>query len=200
MIRRAYTKSDDAGERQIYLTRLRKEFPDSRATKMTSGSMNAKDRIGKPFELSFKDAITGKDVRISDLRGKIVVIDFWATWCGPCKAELPKLSAFYKEYKDKGVEVISVSLDYPDKLDVLKQFVASHDMPWLHYYQGNGWDSEFSTGLGISAIPAMFVVDSKGLLVTTEGRGKLEEIVSELIKARDTSNLTTKPAQATAAN
>ena len=69
------------------------------------------DAVGKPFDLEFTEAISGTDISMKGLKGKVVVVDFWATWCGPCVAEMPKMKTLYAEYKDKGVEFIGVSLD-----------------------------------------------------------------------------------------
>ena len=115
-----------------------------------------REAIGKPFELEFTDAIKGETVSIKGLKGKVVVIDFWATWCGPCVAEMPKMKKLYAEYKDKGVEFIGVSLDQPKEqggLDKLKKFVAENEIAWPQYYQGNGWESEFSKSWGINSHP-----------------------------------------------
>jgi thiol-disulfide isomerase/thioredoxin len=185
MLRRAYNQAGDDKEKQVYLDRLNKEFPDARATKEIAGLLHANGTVGKPLALSFKDAMSGKEVSIAGLKGKVVVIDFWATWCGPCKAELPQMAELYHKFNSKGVEFIGVSLDYADKLDTLKQFVSTHDMPWPEYYQGNGWDSEFSTSMGIAAIPAQFVVDADGNLVSIDARGKLEQLIPDLLAKRD---------------
>ncbi|MBK7405680.1 MAG: TlpA family protein disulfide reductase [Phycisphaerales bacterium] len=168
--------------------RLIKDFPDSRTTKYVAGKIRQIEEVGKPFELSFQDAISGETVDLASRKGTIFVLDFWATWCGPCVAEMPHNKELYAQYKDKGVEFIGVSLDQAqDKggLDSLKKFVAENDIPWPQYYQGNYWDSEFSTGWGVNSIPCLFVVDASGNLYSTEARGKLEEILPELIKRRD---------------
>ena len=94
---------------------------------MIKGGRRQHEAIGKPFDLEFTDAIKGSTVSIKGLKGKVVVIDFWATWCGPCVAEMPKMKELYAKYRDQGVEFIGVSLDQPKEqggLDKLKKFVA----------------------------------------------------------------------------
>ncbi len=142
------------------------------------------EAIGKPFELAFKDVATGRDVSVAGLRGKIIVVDFWATWCPPCVAELPENKNIYQRYHDKGVEYIGVSLDYPEADGGKKQlldFLAENKVPWPTYYQGNGPLSEFSTNWGALPIPAYFVIDQNGNLYTTEARGQIEEIIQKLL-------------------
>ena len=122
---------------------------------------------------------------IKNLKGKVVVIDFWATWCVPCVAEIPKLKELYARYRDKGVEFIGVSLDEPKEnggLDKLKTFVREKEIPWPQYYQGRGWESEFFTSWGIDAIPTVFVVDADRKLQSVQARGKLEDLIPSLLK------------------
>jgi alkyl hydroperoxide reductase subunit AhpC len=97
---------------------------------------------------------------------------------------MPEMKKLYEEYKPKGVEFIGVSLDQPkDKggLDKLKKFVSENQITWPQYYQGNGWESEFSRGWGINSIPTMFIVDAAGNLSTTDARGQLETLLPELL-------------------
>lgn len=129
------------------------------------------------------------DTAKADLRGKVVVLDFWATWCGPCVAEMPKMKALYQEYRGQGVEFIGVSLDQPrDKggLDKLKAFVEKNEIAWPQYYQGDGWESEFSSSWEINSIPAVFVIDREGNLHSVDARGKLETMIPELLKKEGT--------------
>jgi thiol-disulfide isomerase/thioredoxin len=175
---------DDA-ERAKIMRRIVEDYPDSDAGKMAKGGLRQADGVGKPFELSFTDAISGKKVSMADLKGKVVVVDFWATWCGPCVAEIPEMKKLYAEYKDRGVEFIGVSLDAPESaggLKKLKDFVAEKGITWPQYYQGNGWQSEFSRSWGITGIPTLFIIDADGNLHSTRARGQLDKLIPELLK------------------
>jgi thiol-disulfide isomerase/thioredoxin len=179
---------DDPAKQRELLNRIQKDYPETRAAKAAGAKLRQVDGVGKPFEISFTDAITGKTIDNKSLKGKVVVVDFWATWCGPCVAEMPKMKQLYGEYKDKGVEFVGISLDAPESeggLDKLKKFVAENQIPWPQYYQGDGWKSEFSSSWGINSIPAIFIVDHEGKLYSTSARGKLEQLIPELIAKRD---------------
>ncbi|WP_422931353.1 TlpA family protein disulfide reductase [Singulisphaera sp. PoT] len=178
-------KSKDEAKKSAFEDRVLKEYPKSPYTSIIQGGRLQRKSIGKPFELAFSDAMTGTEISIAGLKGKVVVIDFWATWCGPCIAEMPKMKDLYAKFKDQGVQFIGVSLDEPKDdggLDKLKAFVTENKIPWPQYYQGNGWDSEFSKSWGINSIPSLFVVDTEGKLASVDARGKLEELIPELLK------------------
>jgi thiol-disulfide isomerase/thioredoxin len=166
--------------------RIASEYAGSRSAKMAEGSIRRVEGAGKPIELTFTDAIKGETVSMKALQGKVVVIDFWATWCGPCIAEMPAMKSLYAKYKDQGVEFIGVSLDQPGEgLAALKKYVEENNIPWPQYYQGNGWDSEYSLSWGINGIPSLFIIDADGNLYSTEARAKLDSLIPELIKKRD---------------
>ncbi|QOI99638.1 MAG: TlpA family protein disulfide reductase [Phycisphaeraceae bacterium] len=170
------------------LRRIVKDYPESKSAKYVKGQVRQAESMNKPFELSFKDAVSGREVNLATMKGTVVVVDFWATWCGPCIADMPKMKDLYAKWQGKGVEFIGVSLDQPEDKggkDKLLDYVKKNEIGWPQYYQGNFWDSEFSVSWGINSIPAIFVVDHEGKLHSTRARGELEKIVNDLIAKRD---------------
>jgi thiol-disulfide isomerase/thioredoxin len=176
---------DGSPQQAELLRRIVTDYPDSAVAEHAKTNLKKLDSVGKPFALEFNDAIKGTPIAIKDLRGKIVVIDFWATWCGPCVREMPTMKELYAKYHGQGVEFIGVSLDEPKEdggLDKLKEFVTRNGINWPQYYQGKGWESDFSRSWGINAIPALFVVDQEGKLYSINAREHLEEIINDLLK------------------
>jgi thiol-disulfide isomerase/thioredoxin len=131
-----------------------------------------------PLDLKFT-ALDGAEVDLAKMRGKVVLIDFWATWCGPCVKEIPNVVEAYEELHPKGFEVIGISLDQ-DKAK-LEAFIKEKGMAWPQYFDGKGWQNEISSRFGIQSIPAMWLVDKKGMLVSTNARANLEDEVEKLL-------------------
>ncbi|MGP8020541.1 MAG: TlpA family protein disulfide reductase [Limisphaerales bacterium] len=125
------------------------------------GFLNRLDSFGKPVSLQFT-AVDGREVDLARLRGRVVLVDFWATGCGPCVAELPRIKAAYDKFHAQGFEIIGVSCD-TDK-DRLNKFLHEKGLPWPQYFDGKGFDDKIAQSFGIDGIPHMFLVDKKGLL------------------------------------
>ena len=123
----------------------------------------------KPLELKFK-AVDGAEFDVTKLQGKVVLVDFWASWCGPCIAEMPNVVAVYKKLHEKGFEVVGISLD-EDKAK-MEAAMAKHGLTWTQYFDGKGWQNTISSGFGIESIPATWLLDKKGMLRETELRGE----------------------------
>lgn len=136
------------------------------------------ENVGKPLELKFK-AVDGREVDLAALKGKVVLIDFWATWCGPCVAELPNVLAAYEKLNPKGFEIVGLSFD--DDEDKLKDFVKRKKMPWVQFFDGQGWQNKYAKEFGITGIPSMWLVDKKGNLRDLEARANLTEKVEKLL-------------------
>jgi thiol-disulfide isomerase/thioredoxin len=152
----------------------------------------------KPLDIAFT-ALDDRAVDLKKLRGKVVLVDFWATWCGPCVAELPNVKNVYEKFHGKGFEVVGISLedarinpkDAPEESaaklakakKALTEFIKKREMPWPQYFDGKGWENGFSKQYALSGIPAMFLLDQNGQIVTTDARGeKLEKEVKRLLK------------------
>jgi thiol-disulfide isomerase/thioredoxin len=179
--------SSDPTIKAEFEDRMLKAYPDSQFTSMIKGARRQREGLGKPFELEFNDATSGSTISMAALKGKVVVVDFWATWCGPCVAEMPNMKKLYEKFHGQGVEFLGVSLDQTKEqggLDALKKFIKEQEVPWPQYYQGKGWESDFSRSWGINSIPTMFLVDQQGNLVSIEARGKLEKLIAGLLSKK----------------
>jgi len=145
-----------------------------------SGKLRLLELPGKPMAIS-GDLVDGKPFDQKSLSGKVVLVDFWATWCGPCVAEIPNMLEQYEKYHAKGFEVVGISLDEDkDKVDA---FIAEHKIPWPIIYAGKGWQDPTAQFYGISGIPQLILIGRDGNVITLNARGKkLGERLAELFK------------------
>ena len=144
-----------------------------------SGLLKKVERLNKPLDLKFK-AVDGRDVDVQGMKGKVVLVDFWATWCGPCMKELPNVKAAYEKLHGKGFEIVGISFDQDQ--DKLTSVVEREKMVWPQHFESGG-QNKFGQEFGISGIPTMWLVDKKGNLRDLNARddlaGKVEKLLAE---------------------
>jgi thiol-disulfide isomerase/thioredoxin len=131
---------------------------------LSLGAARAEVDLSKPLDLKFT-AVDGRKVDLADMRGKVVLIDFWATWCPPCNAISPDLVELYKKYHSKGLEIIGVSVD-SDKQGLL-DFVKKEGEAWPQYFDGQGADNVLAGRFGIEQFPTLWLIDKQGKVATT---------------------------------
>ncbi|MCJ7579572.1 MAG: TlpA family protein disulfide reductase [Candidatus Aminicenantes bacterium] len=194
-----YKKSDDAAEILLWkgklfqevlgdeetahetFFQLKNEYPSSDfAAEADALLISLKLRVGADFPDFQVIDIEGKALSLAQFKNKVVLIDFWATWCPPCVDEMPNIVKTYKMYHDKGFEIIGISLDQ-NKNRFLK-FLEENNMTWRQYYDGKGGNNELARKYSIDSIPSTFLLNANGKIIAKNLRGSsLEEAIKEAV-------------------
>ncbi|MBX7244736.1 MAG: TlpA family protein disulfide reductase [Candidatus Sumerlaeaceae bacterium] len=149
------------------------------ARKMGENSKNAQE--GKPAPSFTAKTIDGETVSLADLKGKIVLLDFWATWCGPCVAKVPELVKIYEEFKDKGFTIIGISADRDEK--ALRDFIKKKEMPWKQIFEPNMTEDTVLFKYGVGQFPTVMLIDREGTIRLVGGfTTDLESAIRDLLE------------------
>ncbi len=180
----AHLSQDDAAKTRFeqFVKMRPADDPDrQRALRFIAQPELARARMAPPFAVTTTD---GQRVSLDDLKGKVVLIDFWATWCGPCREALPHMREIAKKFQGQPLVVLSVSLDGDEQK--WKDFIAKNGMTWPQYYDG-GFTGPISKMFGVQAIPHTFTIDADGMLQDERiGDASIESKLKKLVgRARE---------------
>ncbi len=155
-------------------------FPDSPSAQKAAGAATRLDSVGKAIRLRGPSP-NGKTVDLSQFRGKVALIQYWATWCEPCKSDLAQIRELQAKYGKEGFVVISVSLD--SHKNELISFLRSNALPWYHIYEDGGLDSRLANELGILTLPTMLLIDKQGKVANRNANvAGLDREIKELLR------------------
>ncbi len=171
-----YQKTDPAKAETLMAVLAKSANPE--IADQAQGYIVTSQLARKPLDLKFT-AVDGSTVDVTRLRGKVVMLDFWATWCGPCVMSMPNVIGTYKKLHEKGFEIVGISLDR-DK-DKLLKFTKDREMTWPQYFDGKAWESDIGTRFHIHAIPATWLVDKKGFARPLEEGSDLSAQIERLL-------------------
>ncbi|HEV8544479.1 MAG TPA: TlpA disulfide reductase family protein [Verrucomicrobiae bacterium] len=171
-------RGDKEHAKQVLADIIAAKSADEETKARAKGMLKVIGALGRPLEISFT-ALDGKKVDLQKMKGTVVLVDFWASWCGPCMAGLPEVIDIYQKYHDKGFEIVGINLD-KDK-HALEKTIQERNMTWPQYFDGLGWGNKIAMEYSISAIPSMWLVDKTGVLRNLEAREDLEKKVKDLL-------------------
>ena len=165
-------------EAKEYMSQIREAYQKERQELLSSQKARA---IGNKFTDIAMNDTTGRERRLSEWcgKGRYVLIDFWASWCGPCRAEMPNVTACYEKYHAKGLDIVAISFD--TNKDAWLRAINTMEMPWVHLSDLAGWNSLGAPTYDIKGIPANILLDGEGNIIDIDLRDyMLEEKLAEI--------------------
>lgn len=164
-------------------THLVKALEQQEAAEASAKKIQASLVAGAKFpDFSEKDT-AGNPLSLANEKGKVVLIDFWATWCPPCRAEVPNVVATYKKYHGQGFDIIGISLD--QERQKLLTYTKANGMTWPQYFDGQGWGNKLAVKYGVQAIPATYLLNTNGVIIAQDLRGDaLEQAVAKALASK----------------
>jgi len=178
-----YLDDGDAGKIRLLYDGLTPEVKLSYFAKYVEGALSRLEglNIGKTAPLFAQTDAAGKPISLESFKGKYVLIDFWASWCGPCRQENPNLVRTYQKFKNRNLEILGVSLD--NSKDKWLQAIQEDQLSWKHVSDLKGWRNDVAVQYGVQSIPANFLVDKEGKIIAKGLRGPaLEQALEQLLK------------------
>jgi peroxiredoxin len=185
---------DEAKARELF-AEVKRDYPDSQIIPVVNQREAEMAEMAHFFEArKINDALqpgtifpdfdvkdlNGKPLSISNYKGKVVLIDFWATWCPPCVAFMPEVQKVYEKYHADGFEIIGISLD--DNQAALKNFLEKKDIPWPQFFDGKHWQNQLAVKYGIVEVPQAFLLDGDGKIIARDLIGPpLEDAVAKAV-------------------